>query len=66
MYSPTTSLYEYSSFRKEESLVTIDFWRTFMGLFCLAVQSPSARCSISFASLLSTFQLAAESALAPR
>ncbi len=66
MYSPTTSPYGYSSFLKEESLVTIDFWRIFMGPFCLAVQSPSARCSIPFASLLSPFQLAAESALAPR
>ncbi len=81
MYSPTTSPYGYSSFLKEESLVTIDFWHTFMGAFpsrCpisfvsllnllqLAAQSPSARCSIPFALLLSPFQLAAESALAPR
>ena len=66
MYSPTTSPYGYSSFPKEESLVTIDFWRIFMGPFRLAVQSPSPRCSIPFASLLSPFRLAAESALAPR
>ena len=59
MYSPTTSPYGYSSFLKEESLVTIDFWHTFMGSF-------SSRCSIPFALLLSPFQLAAESALAPR
>ena len=66
MYSPTTSPYGYSSFLKEESLVTIDFWHTFMGAF------PS-RCPISFSSLLnffrlaaSPFRLAAESALAPR
>ena len=52
MYSPTTSPYAYSSFPKEESLVTIDFWRIFMGPFRLAVQSPSPRCSVLFASLL--------------
>ncbi len=52
MYSPTTSPYGYSSFLKEESLVTIDFWCIFVGPFCLAVQSPSSRCSIPFASLL--------------
>ena len=81
MYSPTTSPYGYSSFLKEESLVTIDFWHTFMGSFSsrcsisfssllnllqLAAQFLSPCCSIPFASLLSPFQLAAESALAPR
>ena len=58
MYSPTTSPYGYSSFLKEESLVTIDFWHTFMGAF------PS-RCPISFVSLLNLLQLAAQF-LSPR
>ena len=53
MYSPTTSPYGYSSFLKEESLITIDFWHTFMGAF------PS-RCPISFVSLLNLLQLAAQ------
>ena len=52
MYSPTTSPYGYSSFLKEESLVTIDFWRIFMGPFRLAAQSLSPRCSVLFSSLL--------------
>ena len=48
----------FSSFLKEESLVTIDFWHTFMGAF------PS-RCPISFVSLLNLLQLAAQF-LSPR
>ncbi len=52
MYSPTTSPYGYSSFLKEENLVTIDFWRIFMGPFCLAAQFLSPRCSVLFSSLL--------------
>ena len=48
----------FSSFLKEESLVTIDFWHTFMGAF------PS-RCPISFVSLLNLLRLAAQF-LSPR
>lgn len=43
-----------SFFLVSPSLVTIDFWHTFMGSF-------SSRCSISFSSLLNSFRLAAQS-----